>query len=60
MQEDTISIDNQNSEHWDPNQEGQRFKEFIFLKKKRRSIIRRKCNFRPVISNSFFMHKPLI
>ena len=34
MQEDTISIDNQNSEHWDPNQEGQRFKEFIFLKKK--------------------------
>ena len=31
MQEDTISIDNQNSEHWDPNQEGQRFKEFIFL-----------------------------
>jgi hypothetical protein len=31
MQENTISIDNLNSKYWDPNQEGQRFKEFINL-----------------------------
>ena len=32
MDETTISIDNQKSKKWDPNQEGQRFKEFLTLK----------------------------
>ena len=34
MVESTISIDNQKSKKWDPNQEGQRFKEFLTIKKK--------------------------
>ena len=34
MQETTVSIDTNNFKKWDPNQEGQRFKDFLNLKKK--------------------------
>ena len=34
MTEKTIIIENQNSKNWNPNQEGQRFKEFLDLIKK--------------------------
>ena len=34
MPENTITIENQNSNKWDPNREGNRFKEFLILKKK--------------------------
>ena len=34
MKENTVTIDNQNSKNWNPNQEGQRFKEFLSIKKK--------------------------
>lgn len=34
MQEDTVTVNNQNSNKWDPNQEGNRFKEFLALKKR--------------------------
>jgi len=35
MKENTVTIDNQNSKNWNPNQEGQRFKEFLSIKKKK-------------------------
>ena len=34
MTEKTISINNQNSNNWNPDQEGQRFKEFLSVIKK--------------------------
>ena len=34
MPENTITIENQNSNKWDPNREGNRFKEFLILKKR--------------------------
>ena len=34
MNDSTISVDSQNSNKWDPNQEGPRFKEFLTLKKR--------------------------
>ena len=39
MTEKTIIIENQNSKNWNPNQEGQRFKEFLDLIKKPEIVI---------------------
>ena len=38
MQETTVSIDTNNFKKWDPNQEGQRFKDFLNLKKDDESL----------------------
>ena len=37
MNDATISVNSQNSNKWDPNQEGPRFKEFLALKKEKTS-----------------------
>ena len=42
MNDATISVNSQNSNKWDPNQEGPRFKEFLALKKReedRKSVV---------------------